>query len=258
MHFVEGYCTSAGITGHINQDALCIRCARYAGHELTMSVICDGMGGAKEGEVASSAAVTAFYEWFEKRLPGIIEGHVAGSTMGDWKRMIVRLNDALCRYGKQRNISCGTTLSSILLFDDGRYVIAHVGDSRIYEIGKRARILTEDQSLVADEVRRGIISRSQAQVDSRRNILLECIGISPEVNPYFVSGHLRPETAGILLCTDGFYHEITACEMTERLGKAFETGNDIKASLGKLITLCEERGETDNISGILISRKRRW
>lgn len=67
-------------------------------------------------------------------------------------------------------------------------MIGHVGDSRIYHIGLFCRCLTDDQSLVAHELSEGLITRREARRDKRINVLLECIGASDVVHPFFYTG----------------------------------------------------------------------
>lgn len=255
MYFVASHFSAVGISKSVNQDSVCIRQAKCNRKNYLMAVICDGMGGMEQGEVASKAGVQCFYDWFEKRLPKIIKECSLDVILNDWKRMIPRLNDTLCQYGKNNNIRLGTTLSAIFIDDDGRYVIAHVGDSRIYEIREGVRMLTQDQSLVADEARRGVISWQQAKVDERRNILLECIGISEKVNPMYATGKLLKRRSQVLLCSDGFCHEINEREISKKLGKGFRKKQDILEALKELEWTCEKRGEQDNISAILISMR---
>ena len=252
MNYVTGYVSSVGISKLVNQDSVCIRQARCHENNILMAVVCDGMGGMQEGEVASSTVVHAFYDWFEKRLPDIMNDYSEERVVSDWKRMIVTINQQMCEYGIKNDIQLGTTLSVILIQGDGNYVIGHVGDSRIYEIREGVRMLTQDQSLVADEARRGIISWQEAKDDPRRNILLECIGVSEEINPMFTSGRLLKKRSYVLLCSDGFCHELSDKELSKNLGKQFTNSNDITKTLKNLEWLCEKRGEHDNITAALV------
>ena len=79
-------------------------------------------------------------------------------------------------YGKNKGAAIGTTITVLLIVKD-KYYIANVGDTRAYEIvNNNIKLITHDHSLVQREVDNGLITQDQAQKDSRRNILLQCIG----------------------------------------------------------------------------------
>lgn len=257
MNFVAAHWSSVGVCKEVNQDSLCIKGARYRMGNIILAAVCDGMGGTDEGEVASKLVIDGFSEWFEKRLPGLLKetsfARISERCIGDWKRLIINANRLLCEYGRKKGIRLGTTLSAILIFPTGRYVIGHVGDSRIYEIREGVRMLTEDQSLVADEARKGMISWNEAYKDPRRNVLLECIGINDSVSPIFLEGNVSRKGARILVCSDGFYHELSDREIREKLKRKLSQKEEIRSVLRDMIWLCERKGEKDNISAILIN-----
>lgn len=249
MKYFTSHFSVAGPVRSVNEDSLCYRQTFFAGKEILLAVICDGMGGMDKGEVASASVVAAFYEWFEKRMPEMFRygGFDEDYVINDWRRLIGRLNMSLADYGNNQNIKLGTTVSAILIYGDGHYVISHVGDSRIYHIGTKIKQLTQDQSLVADEVRQGKLSRRKAAKDSRNNILLECIGISQKVNPFFQKGKVR--YGAILLCTDGFWHK---CRWYQYYSLLLATNANKEVLLQKIIKSHEKLGETDNMSAIVI------
>ena len=84
------------------------------------------------------------------------------------------------------------------MYED-RYYIIHVGDSRVYELTDKMEQLTQDQTLVAREIAAGRLTPEQAETDSRRSILLQCIGASPVVEPDFIRGYIT-QNASYLLC----------------------------------------------------------
>lgn len=98
--------------------------------------------------------------------------------------------------------------------------MAQVGDTRAYELGTVITQLTEDQSYVAREVKRGNMTPEQARIDSRRNVLLQCIGASAQVMPEIKRGMIKSGNS-YLLCSDGFRHELTEDEML----RAVNTGD---------------------------------
>jgi serine/threonine protein phosphatase PrpC len=90
---------------------------------------------------------------------------------------ISTLNQRIFSYGQKNNIQMGTTLTLILMIE-GNAFVAHVGDSRLYGMTEAGELnqLTEDQSLVAREVKMGRLTPEQAEVDPRKNVLLQCVG----------------------------------------------------------------------------------
>lgn len=258
MRYMTSHFSVAGKVRPINEDSLCYRQAFFSGREIIMATICDGMGGLSRGEFASSHVIKSFYEWFENRLPIIMEkeiylkqGFNQEVVINEWKRLIGNENKELHEQGKVSGHQLGTTLSVILIIE-GQYVIGHVGDSRIYHITWKSKRLTKDQSLVAEELREGLISRRDARKDKRINVLLECIGASEMVHPLFFTGHIK--RGKILLCTDGFWHK--PCEVLFPFLLMNLNPMNMKESrvrkLRKIVMCNERKGEEDNASVILI------
>ena len=257
MNYMASYYSDVGTTKGINQDSLCIKSAICKRGRILLAAVCDGMGGNDEGEVASKAAVEAVSDWFDKRLSVIVttknEKEAISNSVSELRSLIVQLNHTLCTYGNKNNIKLGTTLSLIIIYPSRRYVIGHVGDSRIYAIDGKITLLTRDQSLVAEEARRGIIPWNSVASDPRRNVLLECIGISEKVNPVVYIGKRRIRGGGIVLCSDGLYHELTEIEMRKTFSVKFRDKESLQRLLCKLVNLVKQRGEKDNITVVYIA-----
>lgn len=251
-YFVE-YHTDVGIKKQVNQDSLCIKKARTAQGTVLMVILCDGMGGLSKGEVASAAAIHLFSEWFDKQLPDQIATLTMEHLEELWLSMIAELNERLRNYGECNHVQLGTTLSGLFIAANGEYLIAHVGDSRIYRISEKGlRQLTEDHSLIAREIKRGNLTKEQAAADPRKNVLLQCVGVSQTVEPQTEHGRILPDE-GFLLCTDGFRHVLSEEEIFHGIGSCMEnqTGG-MKQILTELVEVNKRRGETDNITVIMI------
>lgn len=252
MDFVVGYCSEVGTTKKVNQDSLCIKQAQTSAGKVIMAAVCDGMGGLSKGELASATVIRGFSDWFTHELPQIMERKCFEEIGTQWRELIQEQNQKLWSYGNDNGVQLGTTLTVLLLLEQGTYYIAQVGDTRAYEFGSEVIQLTEDQSFVAREVKRGNMTPEQARTDSRRNILLQCIGASREVLPEITSGKAALGKS-YLLCSDGFRHEVKEAEMLEEISAGnLSDRTAITHLLTKLVHLCEERGEKDNISTILI------
>ncbi len=262
MEYIYAYFSDVGTSKLINQDSLCIKTATYLGENIIMAMVCDGMGGNDAGEVASKVGVDAFTQWFNESFPialketyGKNEKVLINRCMREWKLIFQKINSVLCSYGRSKKIKTGTTLSVIIIFPMGHFLVGHVGDSRIYRIDRNINMLTEDQSLVAVEVKRGILTEEEAREDRRRNILLECLGISPTVNPLFSKGIIRGKKKGILICSDGFCHEQSSTEIKSRLSHDFLTDMAVRSTLSDMVNNLKIRGEKDNITAIYIYLK---
>lgn len=254
MNYQIAFHTDIGIRKETNQDSLCIKQAQTSNGIILMAMICDGMGGLAKGEVASATIINAFSTWFEQELPVILaEDNYIEEVKYRWDRMIKEQNKNIADYGRANHIQLGSTLTAMLIFENGQYVIGHVGDSRAYRItDDEITTLTLDQTVVANEVRQGRLTAEQAETDPRRNVLLQCIGASRIVEPDYIEGKVGSNEC-YMLCSDGFRHVVTSDEIK----KAFCPANNLdettmKNNIVKLIELNKERQENDNISAVLI------
>lgn len=250
MHFVAIADTDIGTSKNTNQDSILIKHASTLNGEVLLAIVCDGMGGLVKGELASATVIRSFSDWFDNELAKELSSLDMKVIAGKIELMLKDLNLRILEYGKYTGINLGTTFSGIL-FVDNQYVIAHVGDSRVYYMGSSINQLTEDQTVVAREVRLGRMTVEEAKLDKRRNILLQCIGASRIVNPQIIYG--LAEKGAYMLCSDGFRHKITEDEIFESLKPAKLTSKKIMhANAKKMIDLVKSRKERDNVSVVLI------
>lgn len=246
--------TDVGIQKETNQDSMCIKQARTDKGIIVLAMVCDGMGGLEKGEVASATIIKAFSKWFEQELPiQLAMTDYEAEVRYRWERLIKEQNQIISEYGRNKHIQLGSTITAMLIYEDGNFLIGHVGDTRAYKITEEnLEILTTDQTVVAKEVRQGRLTQEQAESDPRRNVLLQCIGASRVVEPDFVYGKVKSNEC-YMLCSDGFRHVVTPQEIKD----AFIPSNNaeetvMKENIVRLVDMNKERGETDNISAILI------
>ena len=250
MRYIATADTDVGISKSTNQDSVLIKHASTDIGEVLMAIVCDGMGGLAKGELASATVIREFARWFEEDLPFELNNLDMQVIGGKWALMLKNLNLKIQQYGAQHGASLGTTFSGILLAGN-QYVIAHVGDTRVYQIGTSLNQLTTDQTFVAREVSRGTMTAEQAKTDKRRNLLLQCVGASKSVEPQIICG--TSESGAYMICSDGFRHEITEAEMYESLNPINFTHKNAMHSKAKyLIEQVKSRNERDNISVVLI------
>lgn len=251
MKFLSAAHTDVGIVKNINQDAFCLKIARTPRSKIAFSVLCDGMGGLKNGELASALVVNAYSRWFETEFAEMMRQTADFNRIKSrWNEMAITLGKKILSFSQSKGISMGTTLTALLIVDNS-YVIIHVGDTRVYEIKKESiKQLTRDQTVVAFELEHHKITPEQAKTDKRKNVLLQCIGASKTVIPDIYSGTVTEDTM-FLLCSDGFRHEISDDEILGVLSPSINPSEqNIKQGLIDLIELNKSRKERDNITAI--------
>lgn len=250
--YIAGYCTDTGIQKKINQDSLCIRRMIYQGEQMLLAVVCDGMGGLSKGEMASAETVHCFAESFVKEIPKKAMEDGWKEVKKYWKEQIEELNTKFLEYKKETGIVMGTTISALFLMKD-QYMAVQVGDSRIYRLSGEPECITEDQSVIAREIKLGHITEEEALHDTRKNILLECIGVTESVHPEFYHGTTRPGEK-FILCSDGFWRKTNEKELRQRFLNVVDQEETIKKTLLDLIEQNISRGEKDNLSAIYTKR----
>lgn len=245
--------TDIGTTKKTNQDSVLIKKIHTCQGEMAFAVLCDGMGGLEKGEVASATVVRAFDQWVNTELPQLCGQKLEEEKIrSDWEAILMDMNRDIAEYGGRQGIRLGTTVV-VLLVTQTRYFTLNVGDSRIYELTDTTlRQLTTDHTFVGREVAMGRMTSEEAQLDARRNVLLQCVGASEAVYPEFLFG--TPVSDSVyLLCSDGFRHEISIDEMIQVLkpSELFEQ-QAMHENTIRLIELLKQRGERDNITAALV------
>ena len=235
--------TDTGLVRKENQDAYAVKTA--FGH--TICVVCDGMGGAAGGQLASRIAVDTFSAEMEKRL--------SQETKPDRLREVSVVAVALANRAvreaartSEEYHSMGTTLVSAVSFDGG-VVIANVGDSRAYHINKeRIHQVTRDHSLVEHMVERGDITAEEARRHPNRNLITRALGpdVDPECDCY--TCQLLPGDF-LLLCTDGLVNTVTDEEIMREV-----LHGDTNTCMERLLAISKSRGASDNITVVLAKK----
>ena len=252
MNILTTAYTDIGITKETNQDSLCLKIAETSVGKVVLAVICDGMGGLSKGEMASASVIHAFSDWFDNELPQELAKNDFKNIEYRWDRIIKEQNQRIGEYGRKVRIQLGTTLTALLIIDSKFMMIGHVGDSRVYRIDDKLTVLTDDQTVVGREIKRGTMTPEQANSDPRRNVLLQCIGASKLVTPDFVYG--KPAIGDVyVLCSDGFRHTLTETEIFHAFSPQQLMNEKIREQkVYELVELNKQREETDNISVLLI------
>lgn len=212
-----------------------------------LCTVCDGMGGANGGNIASEIACKVFTEHVSVGFSSECEDDSALL-----KAAVAKANTAVyeAAISDPALKGMGTTLVSVLIRDNGKATVINVGDSRLYSISSgQIRQITRDHSYVQYLVDMGQITVSEAKNASIRNIIIRSIGNEPETNPDVFS--LEHETDGyLLLCTDGLTNCVTNDVIAETISAT--TQDELEKCASNLIDLANEGGGGDNITVILV------
>lgn len=233
--------TDRGAVRQQNQDAYYLSTTE---HDLALAVVCDGMGGAKAGNVASTLAVDTFLDALHRRNatkeddPGEVLLDAAEQANGAvFHRATI---DPDCQ-------GMGTTMVAVL-FERGSAHILNIGDSRCY-VASEAGIskLTRDHSVVEDLVERGQITPEEARLHPRKNLITRALGAEDHIRADL---YRRDMVVGeyLLLCSDGLSNVVTDQEM---LYEILHGGED-EDCCTRLLRLAMDRGAPDNVTVVLL------
>jgi protein phosphatase len=239
---VAGF-TDQGKARPNNEDAICVDA------ELGLIIVADGMGGHQAGEVASGMAVSTIPEQFRQMsrtgsAGEVTENHFSPGTnrLGYCLKMANQtIFETAKRYPQDHGM--GTTCTAALIEDD-RVGIAHVGDSRCYLIRRgEMELLTNDHSLVMEQIRSGLISKNDEIARSAQNILTRSLGTAEEVLVDVDEHPLFPGDV-LLLCSDGLGKELSDDEILQVVNETPDPAELAK----RLIQLANTAGGRDNIT----------
>lgn len=205
-------------------------------------VVCDGMGGAAAGEIASSLAVDEMLRFFQKR--------EAGEAMpGAAEKAVVAANEAIQSQALRnpRLRGMGTTLVALVTEEHGAWMV-NVGDSRGYLLrAGRLEQITIDHSLVDEQVRSGRMNPAEAQRSPLRNVITRALGTQPSVTPDIFP--LDPEPGDLyLLCSDGLSRELSDVLLQSLLSLDLP----VQELCERLVNAANQAGGHDNITCMLV------
>lgn len=234
--------TDKGIVRRENQDSCAYE--TIPEHGLAWGVVCDGMGGAKAGDIASKLAVETFRTHLEDlRGPDVPAetGKLLLDAAEDANRVVYRKasTDDDC-------IGMGTTLVGLILQGE-RLQVVNVGDSRAYLIRPDGiRRITRDHSVVEDLVANGDLTPEQARRHPQKNLITRALGTSPRVKADLFQETVAPGDA-LLLCSDGLINEVT----DQEIQKEVLAGGSPQEICQRLVTRTLDNGAPDNVTVVL-------
>lgn len=212
---------------------------------VAWAVVCDGMGGANGGNIASRLAVDHFSATLKS-------GYRKGLNESSFKNLLnssisaanVRVFDK-SRESKEFN-GMGTTIVAAIVQGNTAYFV-HAGDSRAYVInGKEITQITRDHSIVQSMIEDGKLSPEEACYHPRKNVITRALGVEESVNPEFTVYEL-PKQSKILLCSDGLTNFVN----NDRICEVVNNENAEKA-VSLLINEANDNGGRDNITAVII------
>lgn len=237
--------TDVGLRRHENQDTFAVEQDK----KLLIAVVCDGMGGAEGGQIASSVAV----ETFMKEMRALIRADMTAEQLRELASFCVaKANTAVYQRALQDPAyqGMGTTLVSAVA-EEQYAIVCNIGDSRAYLIrGGEITRITHDHSVVQTLVENGNITAEEARTHPNRNLITRALG--PDENTLCDAFEV-PFTKGdkILLCTDGLV--VTATD--DEICRAVCAGKSAEESLDDLIALAKAQGAPDNVTAVLIEHE---
>ncbi|HEX2946548.1 MAG TPA: Stp1/IreP family PP2C-type Ser/Thr phosphatase [Clostridia bacterium] len=242
LKFAAG--TDRGLIREINEDSY--RILPGSSESPCVFIIADGMGGHNCGEVASSMAVAHLGEAITSEGAGICSSKDVGAEL---RRLVEDTNRVVFDKSLERPEvnGMGTTLTMAVI-DGNTITAAHVGDSRLYLIRKgKMQQLTEDHSYIGELVKKGSLTREEAEHHPGKNIITRAIGSSRDLEVDILSLKIDREDI-FMLCTDGLTNMLGEDEIYNVIVE-----NDPETACSELIEAAKTKGGEDNITVIVIN-----
>jgi serine/threonine protein phosphatase PrpC len=244
-----GWLTNRGRRRDHNEDNLYVFSAVDTDYESRgmLLAVADGMGGHAGGEYASRIAGETLGKYYENSL----EDQPSPATEA-LRRCIDQAHQVIFSQAQSSPIlrGMGTTLTAALI-DNGTLNLGQVGDSRAYLIRNcTIKQLTNDHSLVAEQIRMGLITAEEAACHPARNIITRALGTKEKVEPDFYSFQLEPDDR-VLICSDGLHGVVDDAKVLELILAAAGA----PAACVRLIEEANANGGPDNITVVLVHIK---
>lgn len=231
----------------INEDYMGYRQFKNENQEMGVYIIADGLGGHQKGEVASRMAVEKILFYFEENWEEVLNN----------QKQIVKVlyesiefaNSKIYEKSVSNPIYKGmaTTITLAVILENILY-LANVGDSRAYMFdGNNLKKLTQDNSLIEEMLRQGVITNEQAQNHPQKNVITRAVGIEENLKVDLYENDIT-ENQTLILTTDGLTNSLNDQQIKEIL----QSTDNIKDQCNILIKKSKELGGQDNISVLII------
>ncbi|MGL5826564.1 MAG: PP2C family protein-serine/threonine phosphatase [Nocardioides sp.] len=219
-----------GLTRRDNQDS------GYAGPWLL--AVCDGVGGAARGDLASAAAITELQ---------VLDSRPSGDPLIEVQAALLRAQDRLAAMVDLEPALNGTSTTAVVAHFDGEQLsFGHVGDSRAYLLrGEELRQLTRDHTFVQSLIDEGRLSEEGARSHPNRNLILKALDGIHDTDPDLFRLHLSIGDR-VLICSDG----ASGVLGEKHLGELLAQGTPLEAA-HRLIQASLTAGSTDNVTCVV-------
>ncbi|QGH34100.1 hypothetical protein GI584_08735 [Gracilibacillus salitolerans] len=256
-----GVSTHKGSVRDNNEDSVYLNTVKdRKGNHLLVAVVADGMGGYHAGDVASSTIVAKIDDWYRKKASIFLPlPYPLAKIEQEMRVLLEEVNQTLLEEGERLGKRMGSTASILFLYND-RYLIIHVGDSRIYQITRSEEMayhikqLTEDHSWVMDQVRKNLLTVEEAEHHPRKNVILQCLGVNEQFSPFIEEGKYD-ENDIFFLCSDGFYNVYSNEALLRNLQHCETEQQPFQEFTDYLVQDADYLGATDNITVSLVALK---
>lgn len=235
--------TDKGLVRENNQDAYAV--GELPG-EVAWAVVCDGMGGAAGGNIASALAVkvisdkiTSSYneKMRDSSIKNLLDSAITAAN--------IEVYDMA--YSRPDLKGMGTTVVAVVVRDNVAH-IAHAGDSRAYIVNKDAvEQITVDHSLVQNLVDRGEITKEEAEHHPNKNVITRALGVDKRIDVDFSEVDLQ-ENETLILCTDGLSNCVNNAEIADDI-----KDGQYYAFADRLVKRANKNGGNDNITVVAIA-----
>lgn len=220
------------------------------GDEWVSALVCDGMGGAHGGDIASGLAVCVYTDTLFKEI-GKSGDELTGQLIKNAMLAAVEAANAAVHNracADEELMGMGTTLVACFVWRDKAYAV-NVGDSRLYRIdGGEVQQVTKDHSFVQYLLDNGMITEEEAEFHPNRNVITRALGIGDSVEADFF---MIEKFDGLLLCSDGLINYAPKDSVCEILG----SGQTVKKKVNALVASANKGGGGDNITVILLMKE---
>ncbi len=215
--------------------------------DLNFFMIADGVGGNRSGEIASQSALDALEKFIRHNPPEWLGSR--DEVFRYFRAAVTYVNQFIIKLSevKPQYAGMATTLAFAYIRENEMYV-ANVGDSRVYLAhGDMIQQITDDHTYVNDLVKMGAITKEEAHLHARKNVITRAIGANANNEPDCFSVPLEKGDR-VLLCSDGLYDEVD----DETMLKVLTATDDMARCAEKLVAMANENGGNDNISVICV------
>ena len=215
---------------------------------VAVLVVCDGMGGAKAGNIASALAADTFMHYMGKYIEDMRKLNDTASKMS---RAVLAANRAV--YEKSiREDDCagmGTTLAAAISTRNGE-VVVNIGDSRVYQItADSITQITRDHSVIEDMITRGDLTRDEARLHPSKHLITRVLGTRREEKPDVFMLNMDSDDQ-ILLCSDGLSNVLMDSEILSEM----QRGVSVRECCENLVEMTLSRGAPDNVTAVIFRK----